>query len=210
MEAFEITIRLNNNDKHEIDAALFLLDKNLHQGTLSYTKEYLAHKNAFAFDPINLPLQETPIITTKNNGYCGFLNDMLPNGWNKNLMDMTGNDFNLKNITAPSNIIKIKDSHSQKSSIDLDAPNGFDTLAKYQDNIQNIQNGNPIAKFMNDDMTVSAIGGIRPKVLVKHKGALWVAKFESKNDKYNNPRIEYAMIKLAKKCGLSTPDVDIL
>jgi serine/threonine-protein kinase HipA len=49
----------------------------------------------------------------------------------------------------------------------------------------------------------TAMGGARPKAVVEDGEALWIAKFNRRDDKWNNARVEHAMLRLAAECGLS-------
>jgi serine/threonine-protein kinase HipA len=47
------------------------------------------------------------------------------------------------------------------------------------------------------------MGGARPKTVVEDREALWIAKFNRRDDKWNQARVEHAMLTLARECGLS-------
>lgn len=51
-----------------------------------------------------------------------------------------------------------------------------------------------------------SLGGTRPKASVVEDGKLWIAKFTSRNDQRAVERAEVATLRLAKKCGLRTPE----
>jgi len=53
------------------------------------------------------------------------------------------------------------------------------------------------------------MGGARPKCTVDWNDSLWIAKFSSRNDTVNIPRIEYATITLAGICGIHIPEVEV-
>ena len=50
------------------------------------------------------------------------------------------------------------------------------------------------------------MGGARPKAVVENGDALWIAKFNRKDDKYNHARTERAMLELARACGIQTAE----
>jgi serine/threonine-protein kinase HipA len=50
------------------------------------------------------------------------------------------------------------------------------------------------------------MGGARPKALVEDNGALWIAKFARTDDRYNQPRVEHALLELSKACDLTAAD----
>jgi serine/threonine-protein kinase HipA len=50
------------------------------------------------------------------------------------------------------------------------------------------------------------MGGARPKTVVEDDGDLWIAKFSRQDDSWNHPKIERALLELARTCGLSAAD----
>jgi serine/threonine-protein kinase HipA len=59
-------------------------------------------------------------------------------------------------------------------------------------------------------MAGPSAGGARPKTTVEHNNNLWLVKFPSAYDKYNMSRIEFVTMKLAKKCGLNVPNIELI
>jgi serine/threonine-protein kinase HipA len=49
----------------------------------------------------------------------------------------------------------------------------------------------------------TSMGGARPKATVEDENALWLAKFTHRDDRWNNPRVEHAMLTLARSCGIA-------
>ncbi len=49
----------------------------------------------------------------------------------------------------------------------------------------------------------TSMGGARPKAVVEDGDGLWIAKFNRPDDRWNNTRVERAMLELAKTCGIS-------
>jgi serine/threonine-protein kinase HipA len=52
----------------------------------------------------------------------------------------------------------------------------------------------------------TSMGGARPKCVVEDHEGLWIAKFNRPDDKWNNARVEHAMLVLARTCGITTAD----
>lgn len=50
----------------------------------------------------------------------------------------------------------------------------------------------------------TSMGGARPKAVVEDDLGLWVAKFGRPDDRWNNPRVECAMLELARSCGINS------
>ena len=54
------------------------------------------------------------------------------------------------------------------------------------------------------------MGGARPKAVVEDDEGLWLAKFNRPDDKWNNARVEHAMLVLARFCDLTTAESRIV
>ncbi len=54
------------------------------------------------------------------------------------------------------------------------------------------------------------MGGARPKAVVEDEAALWIAKFNRPDDQWNSARVEHAMLRLARACGLETAESKVI
>ena len=63
--------------------------------------------------------------------------------------------------------------------------------------------GQQVAELL---LLATSMGGARPKTVVEDKGALWVAKFGRADDRWNHPRVEHGLLRLAQGCGLAVAD----
>ena len=52
----------------------------------------------------------------------------------------------------------------------------------------------------------TSMGGARPKAIVSDDDGLWIAKFNRHDDRWDNTRVEHAMLRLARQCGISTAE----
>lgn len=52
----------------------------------------------------------------------------------------------------------------------------------------------------------TSMGGARPKAVVQDSDGLWIAKFNRPDDRWNNTRVEHAMRRLARECGISAAE----
>ena len=50
------------------------------------------------------------------------------------------------------------------------------------------------------------MGGARPKAVVQDSHVLWLAKFGQRDDRWNHPRVEHALMELAQECGLDAAE----
>ena len=55
----------------------------------------------------------------------------------------------------------------------------------------------------------TSMGGARPKAVVEDDNKLWIAKFSTLQDRWNQPIVEHAMLKLAKVCSLNVAESKI-
>ncbi len=52
----------------------------------------------------------------------------------------------------------------------------------------------------------TSMGGARPKAVVEDGEGLWIAKFNTPQDRWNQPLVEHALLNLARECGLTVAD----
>src|SRR6185437_16406607 len=52
----------------------------------------------------------------------------------------------------------------------------------------------------------TSMGGARPKAVIEDHDALWIAKFNRPDDRWDNTRVEHAMLRLARECGISVAE----
>ena len=82
-------------------------------------------------------------------------------------------------------------------------------LAKLQelaDRLINDQVSEPNEELIQTEALLkfrTSMGGARPKAVVEDNAGLWLAKFSRPDDKWNNPRVEHAMLELARSCGIN-------
>ncbi len=48
----------------------------------------------------------------------------------------------------------------------------------------------------------TSIGGAGPKAVIQDGESLWIVKFAGSGDRWNFPRVEHAMLELARQCGI--------
>lgn len=188
-------------------------------GELVYGKSYLERPNAVALDPIELKLGNTKFETARMNGFFGAIRDAMPDYWGRRVIERNTNKTGLDefdylmlgaddragalgfglNATPPS------PRRTFNQTLDLEK---LQTTAEAIINNETIEaedqaNARQVQELMLDG---TSMGGARPKAVVEDDDSLWVAKFSSPQDRWNNPRVEHAFLNLAASCGLQVAD----
>jgi len=75
-----------------------------------------------------------------------------------------------------------------------------------------VENGAPVPANLENFLGAGpSAGGARPKAAVRDEdGALWLAKFPAKGDTFDVARAKTCTLELARRCGLTVPEVRYL
>jgi serine/threonine-protein kinase HipA len=183
-------------------------------GRFVYGRTYLKNPDAVEFDPIELKLSTRTYETTRLNGVFGALRDAGPDYWGRRVIDKRAGrpqwgelDYLLESpddragalgfgrrLSPPAPLRKFN------QAIDLEKLQSL-AAALIKDEIPS----DPQAQQVQDLMLLgTSMGGARPKAVVQDAEGLWIAKFNRDDDRWNNTRVEHAMLRLARDCGLQT------
>lgn len=183
-------------------------------GRFVYARSYLERADCVPLDPVELKLANRTYQTVVLNGMFGALRDAGPDYWGRRVIERHVGKAVLNELDY---LLYAPDDRAGALGFGLGqvppAPrrefNQTLDLAKLQmiaDAIVN-EEGLPAdtaAEQIEDLMLIgTSMGGARPKATVENDGALWVAKFNRPDDRWNNARVEHAMLELARHCGLS-------
>ncbi|MEY9441717.1 type II toxin-antitoxin system HipA family toxin [Bradyrhizobium elkanii] len=182
-------------------------------GRFVYGKSYLARGNAVAIDPIELKLSGDTYETTRLNGVFGALRDAGPDYWGRRVIEKHAGVPQLGELDY---LLNSADDRAGALGFGLGqqppAPrrkfNKTIELAKLQEIAEALMREEDIkteeAAQVQDLMLIgTSMGGARPKAVVEDADGLWIAKFNRPDDRWNNTRVEHAMLELAKACGIS-------
>jgi serine/threonine-protein kinase HipA len=199
-----------------VPAARFewLPDQNgLPLGRLVYGRRYLERRDAVPLDPLALPLEPGIHETRTLGGVFGALRDAAPDHWGRRVIHHV-HTFALPEIDY---LLQSPDDRAGALGFGLNveppAPkrdfNQTIDLAKLQATADAIladeerNPDDPIAAQVEELLLIgTSMGGARPKAVIEANGALWLAKFNCASDRWNNARVEHAMLRLAQACGL--------
>jgi serine/threonine-protein kinase HipA len=213
-------IFLDTGDTPQV-VAKYVLDQSSY--TFIYGKSYLELNDSFELDPINLPFIQpnTPYVTTHKDGF-GVLADATPDNWGRKLtlsqhtrvplnqiewlISARGNAVGCLVASLSSKAIK---GSNQSSHVHFDDLKSYLKLSKAIDQ----QEDPRTISFMSDNYLEklihhgSSMGGARPKVIVHHNNIEWIAKFNKDDDLFDNAKVEYASMKMARAVGLNVSNV---
>jgi serine/threonine-protein kinase HipA len=188
-------------------------------GRLVYGKSYLQRQEAVPIDPLELPLTARVYETPRMNGVFGALRDAGPDYWGRRVIEryvgkapLGELDYLLHSPDDRAGALGF--GHNQKPPAPRREFNRTLDLAKLQaaaDAIIKDEDMPADAGQLEELLLVgTSMGGARPKAVVQDDGALWIAKFNRLDDKWNYARIEHAMLVLARTCGITTAESKVV
>lgn len=191
--------------------------RGINTGRFVYGKSYLARSNAVPIDPLNLKLSNETYSTTRLDGIFGALRDASPDSWGRRVIEKRAGKAQLDEMDY---LLHSPDDRAGALGLGLNAEpppprrtfNRTMDLARLQAFADSIVNNeklpdDPDAQQAHDLMNGgTSMGGARPKAVVEDDDGLWIAKFNRKDDKWNEARVERAMLVLARTCDIHTAE----
>jgi serine/threonine-protein kinase HipA len=185
-------------------------------GQFVYGRSYLDNPRAVEIDPVELKLSTSTYRTARMKGVFGALRDGGPDYWGRRLIEkhagkaMLGElDYLLESPDDRAGALgfglnKVPPAPRRKFNRTLDLEK-LQNLAEAL--VQDELPADPEAGQVRDLLLLgTSMGGARPKAVVQDHDGLWIAKFNRPDDKWNNTRVEHAMLRLARECGLATAE----
>lgn len=201
-----------------VPAGIFTHDTDSGIGLFDYGRRYVERHNALPVDPVALPMGKRPREVTGNEGLYGSFRDAAPDYWGRLVIAADANvppealseiDFLIAaNATRVGNLDFRLSPENHETEL---VPPHFNQLARIIKAAEKLQAGEKIEKQLLQILRQgSSMGGARPKCTVECEDSLWIAKFQAKGDTLNMPRLEYATMTLARRCGIRIPEVRIV
>lgn len=185
-------------------------------GSFIYGKSYLKNTNSISLDPFNLPLDEREFQVTINEGVHGPIRDASPDSWGryviqKNTPSDQHDPMGYLLNSAGDRIGALSFGFGKVPPAPLRSFNETIDLEKLIEAAHKLEMDLPLEDAEKALLMAGpSAGGARPKTTVESDNNLWIAKFPAVNDKQNFSKIEFATMKLAKKCGLNVPDIKLI
>lgn len=186
-------------------------------GTFVYGQSYLARANAVPFDPVELRLRRGPFETARMDGFFGAIRDAMPDSWGQRVIERNAGVAKLEEFDY---LLQGPDDRAGALGFGLNveppAPrrkfNRTLDLERLQQAADAIISDDPslagsAAQQVEELLRLgTSMGGARPKVVVEDDSDLWLAKFSREDDRWNHPRVEHALLGLAKACELNVAE----
>ncbi|MEE9597597.1 MAG: HipA domain-containing protein, partial [Acidiferrobacterales bacterium] len=186
-------------------------------GSFVYGQSYLARANAVPFDPVELRLRRGPFETARMDGFFGAIRDAMPDSWGQRVIERHAGVAKLEGFDY---LLQGPDDRAGALGFGLNveppAPrrkfNRTLDLGRLQQAADAVISDDPslagsAAQQVEELLRLgTSMGGARPKVVVEDDSDLWLAKFSREDDRWNHPRVEYALLDLAKACELNVAE----
>lgn len=202
-----------------VTAGKFVLTKTARGDALGryvYGRSYLENPHAVEIDPVELKLSAKTYETVKLNGVFGALRDAGPDTWGRSVIEKHTGKARLGELdyllASPDDragalgfgLNNVPPAPRRKFNRTLD----LEKLQRLADALVKDELPNdPEAPQVQDLLLLgTSMGGARPKTVVQDDDGLWVAKFNRADDRWNNTRVEHAMLRLARECGITTAE----
>lgn len=190
----------------------------------AYGTGYLERKESFELDPVSLAfgdrqgIQGKVLFPVNGLGEFGGIRDAAPDAWGRRVIEAR--------LKAPSNsLLEVQyllhaggdrvgalDVREARTSPDSPSASDMHSLQYVLQAAEAVENGAPVPANLENFLGAGpSAGGARPKAAVRDdNGALWLAKFPAKGDTFDVARAETCTLELARRCGLTVPEVRYL
>lgn len=186
-------------------------------GRFFYGRRYLERSDAVELDPVELRLRRGQYETARMDGFFGAIRDSMPDYWGRRVIErntghtqleefdylMYGPDDRAGALGFGLNVQPPPTVHRFNQTMDLER------LQAAADNIVSDEPGIKGSAAMQAEefmLVGTSMGGARPKAVVEYGQDMWIAKFSRHDDRWNHPRVEHGLLKLAQKCGISVAE----
>ncbi|MFP3942865.1 MAG: type II toxin-antitoxin system HipA family toxin [Alphaproteobacteria bacterium] len=189
-------------------------------GEFIYARNYLERTDAVELDPVELRLSPRRYRTARLNGFFGALRDAMPDQWGRRVLDSRSPGPRLDDF-----------SYLQRGPDDRAGALGIAEgpappvprlrfrqprdLARLREAARAFAAARSSGKEPAETQAraylpePTSMGGARPKSVVQDGRHLFLVKFARPGDRWNFPRVEHALLRLARECGLDTADSHI-
>jgi serine/threonine-protein kinase HipA len=189
-------------------------------GEFVYGRRYLERVDAVELDPVELKLRRGSYETARMEGFLGAIRDSMPDFWGRRIIErnaghtqleefdylMQGPDDRAGALGFGLNVEPPTPRRKFNRTLDLERLQvTADTVINDESDLAGSAAGQVEALMLLG----TSMGGARPKAVVEHEQDLWLTKFTRQDDRWNHPRVEHGLLKLAEACNLTVADSKI-
>ena len=188
----------------------------------TYGRTYLARDDAIPIYAPELPLRRGAIVPEPPLEIANALRDASPDAWGrrviahrladsrggaKDIADLDELTFMLRSGSDRTGALDFQ--ASPRDHVPREADN--ENLERLLDSADRLDRGLPLAPDLAEALQHgTAVGGARPKALVRDGGAKYVAKFSSSTDTFSVVKAEFIAMRLAGLAGLNVAPVKLV
>lgn len=193
----------------------------LRASSFAYGLNYLKRADALEVDPVSLGIGDRAAVRGKRLlpvsrlSFFGGIRDAAPDAWGRRVIEAK---LRVPANSLPESQYLLHAGSERVGALDVRASlevgptpgaGGLHDLAHLVEAAERIEAGQPVPAHLEVIFREgTALGGARPKATVRDEaGVLWLAKFPSRQDAFDVPAIECAVLQLAHAAGLSVPPV---
>jgi serine/threonine-protein kinase HipA len=205
-------------DGQRLRAGQTVCDPESGEGAFVYAPEFLAHPQAFALDPVELPLGPGQAVYRREAGVALCFSDALPDDWGRRLLvrrarlprhEQTA--AHLLRALGSSGLGALSFS-TEGSPLPPDPTPGLPELERLVEAAQRLEQG---LALEDPDLALllragSSAGGARPKALVFDGPVPAIAKFPRPGDFHPIVALEASTMALARRAGLNVPHTHLV
>jgi serine/threonine-protein kinase HipA len=187
-------------------------------GRFAYARSYRERGDAVPLDPYQLPVTPRRYETAKLEGMFGALRDASPDAWGRRVIEKTTGradldemDFLLHGPDDRAGALSFGDERTPPGPVRrCNRVLHLHELRRAAQALEEAAPGEPVVQQVGHLLEPgTSLGGARPKNVVEDEQGLWIAKFPQRSDKWNNAPVEAAMLALATRCGIRTPETRV-
>lgn len=187
-------------------------------GRFVYGRRYRERPDAVEIDPVELRLGRAAFETVRLGGVFGALRDAGPDYWGRRVIDKHAGGGQRDELGY---LLHSPDDRAGALGfgfgVEPPAPLREFNKSWNLERLQGLADALLADEPPRDAAQVeellllgTSMGGARPKVVVESDEALWLAKFNRPDDRWNMARVEHATLQLARRCGLQVAESRIV
>lgn len=180
----------------------------------TYGRSYLAREDAIPIYAPELPLRTGAVVPVPPLDIANALRDASPDAWGRRVIAhrlASGRGGTGETVDLDELAFMLRSGSDRVGALDFQAsPRDYvpresdnETLDRLLDAADRVDRGLPLAPDLAEALQHgTAIGGARPKALIRDGDTKYVAKFSSSTDPYSVVKAEFIAMRLARSAGL--------